>query len=239
MGCARISVPGALVQTYPVERSGAFYNFALVQDSRSFLIRDVQDEFAKRRLPFAIKIPRIELYAELEKSLCEHGYSLSPTWNLMTHEASLGKSNSEVRVDVIDRSGLSDWFGIESVFSHVHSSRLAIEEMVERALVKGSVQLLTASLDGRPVGAGLLFLRNRVASIHMIATGTEFRRRHVATTITLDMLRRSENAKVDLIWLRTRTGGIGEKVYTKIGFKGFSDILTYTTTPDLEESNRA
>ena len=104
MGCARIRVPGAVICTYPVERSGTFYNFAVVQDPRSYVIEDAEDLFMKRKLPFAIRIPRLEPYGELEKSLHEHGYSLAPVWSLMTHEEWTGESNPEVKVDQIDGS---------------------------------------------------------------------------------------------------------------------------------------
>ncbi len=128
MGCDRINIPGALVHIYPVERSGTFYNFALVQDPKRFHITDVEDEFAERQLPFAIRIPRLGLYTELEKSLREHEYSLVPAWNLMTCENRDGKMNPEVRVEVIDRSKLPAWFSVEDMFSQVQSSKKARED---------------------------------------------------------------------------------------------------------------
>jgi GNAT superfamily N-acetyltransferase len=237
MGCARVRVPGAIAHTYPIDRSGTFYNFVLVQDPRSFVLEDVETVYAKSKLPFAIRIPRLEFYGELKKTLCEHGYLLVPVWNLMTHEKWIGARNPEVEVDDIDRSRLMDWFELQDVFNHVESSRATRMEMVERISTKRSVQLLMASINDRPVGAGLLFLKHRVASIHMIATLPDYRRKRVASTITLEALRRAQNEKVDLVWLRTRRGGIGEKVYSKLGFKAFSDILSYTKTPEFEDSN--
>jgi ribosomal protein S18 acetylase RimI-like enzyme len=109
--------------------------------------------------------------------------------------------------------------------------------MIERLSGNGSAQLLLASINHKPVGTGLLYLNEHVASIHMIATLNELRRRHVATTVTLEALRRARKEKVDLVWLRTRRGGIGEKVYAKIGFNVFSDILSYTKTLQYEDSN--
>jgi len=236
MGCARLRVAGAILHTYPIKRSWTFYNFALVQDPESFVIEDVEEVYAKRKLPFAIRIPRLRPYAELEKSLYEHGYSLVPVWSLMAHKELTGKSNPEVKVDEIDRSRLMDWFELQDAFSYVQSTKATRQEMIERIFPNRSAQLLMASLNDRPVGAGLLFLKDHVASIHMVATVAEFRRRHVATTITLEALRRAKNEEVDLIWLRTRRAGIGEKVYTKIGFKASLDILSYTKSPESEDS---
>jgi ribosomal protein S18 acetylase RimI-like enzyme len=90
-----------------------------------------------------------------------------------------------------------------------------------------------------PVGRGLLFVKDGVASIHMMTTVPEFRRRHIATTIVLEALDRLRDEKTELIWLRTRRGGIGEKVYLKSGFDSAFDILTYTRTPDCEDMSPA
>ncbi len=81
----------------------------------------------------------------------------------------------------------------------------------------------------------MLYLKGAVASIHMMATLPEFRRKHVATTIVLHALNGLKNERTDLVWLRTRKGGAGEKVYVRIGFESVLDILTYTRTPDLED----
>jgi len=235
MGCARMQISGAIISMYPIRRSGTFYNSVLVQDPDFFEIEDVEDVFAKKGLPFAIRIPQLASYARLEKSLRARGYSLLPIWSLMTQKEWVGKGNPQVEVREIDRSRLTDWFELQRVFGHAQSSRATEREMIERTVQKRSVQLLLAMHNDRPVGAGLLFLKDRVASIHMIATSPDFRRRHVATTITLEALRRAKNERVDLIWLRTRRGGVGGRVYTKIGFSTFSDILSYTKTPELED----
>ncbi len=117
------------------------------------------------------------------------------------------------------------------------SSRPTRLEMIEKVSMEKSAQLLLASLQGRSVGAGLLFMKDHVASIHMIATLTPFRRRHVATTVTLEAVRRAKKDNTELVWLRTRRGGTGERVYKKIGFEVFTDILSYTKTPQYEDSN--
>jgi ribosomal protein S18 acetylase RimI-like enzyme len=236
MGCTRIEVPGAVVHAYPINRSGPFYNSAFVQNPQSFAIEKVETVFAERMLPFAITIPRLEPYAGLGILLREQGYSPAPAWTLMTHKELIGKSNPEVRVEEIDRSKLEDWFGLQDVFPDVENSRATRREMIEMIARKKPAQFLVAHVNGNPVGAGLLFLKDHVASIHMIATLTAFRRRHVATTVTLEAVRRAKNENAGLIWLRTRRGGIGQKVYGKIGFEVFSDVLSYTKTPEYEDT---
>ncbi|HMK83902.1 MAG TPA: GNAT family N-acetyltransferase, partial [Candidatus Bathyarchaeia archaeon] len=99
-----------------------------------------------------------------------------------------------------------------------------------------SSHLLLARLDNKPVGRGLLYIKDQVASIHMMSTIPEFRRKHVATTIVKHALNRLKGERIELTWLRTRKGGMGEKVYLKIGFKPILEILTYTRTPNLDQS---
>jgi len=237
MGCTRIRVPGALVHTYPINRSGSFYNSAFVQNPQSFVTKEVEHVYAERKLPFAITLPRLKPFEELGDSLVELGYSLSPPWMLMMLKELTANSNREVRVEEIDRAKLNDWFELQDAFPQAESSRPTRLEMIEKVSMEKSAQLLLASLQGRSVGAGLLFIKDKVASIHMIATLTSFRRRHVATTVTLEAVRRGKKGKPELVWLRTRRGGTGEKVYTRMGFKVISDILSYTKTPQHEDSN--
>lgn len=237
MGCTRIRVPGALIHTYPIHRSGTFYNSAFVQNPQSFVIKEAEHVYAELKLPFTITLPRLKPYGDLSKALEEQEYSLAPPWTLMTHKKLTGRSSPEVRVEEIDRSKLGDWFEMQDAFPHVESSRSTRLKMTEKVSREKSAQLLMASLQGKFVGAGLLFMKDQIASIHMIATLTDFRRRHVATTVTLDAIHRAWKDKADLVWLRTRKGGMGEKVYVKIGFAAFSDILSYTKTPQYEDSN--
>jgi ribosomal protein S18 acetylase RimI-like enzyme len=237
MGCRRIRVRGGLVHTYTIQRSGTFYNSAFVQNPQSFLIEEVERLYAERKLPFNIILPNLKPFGELGKSLEQQRYSLAPAWILMTHTELTGRINPEVRVVEIDRSNLGEWFELQDAFAHAESSRQTRLEMVERVSKEKSAQLLIASLEGRFVGAGLLFMKDKVASIHMIATLSDFRRRHVATTVTLEAVRRARKSRVGLVWLRTRKGGVGEKLYARIGFTAFADILSYTKTPDYEDAN--
>jgi len=237
MGCASIRVPGAVLQTYPINRSGTFYNSVFVQNPQSFEVKQAEDIFAERELPFSIVLPSLESFGELSRSLSEQRYSLAPPWILMVHKELVDRSNPDVRVEEIDSSKLSDWVELQDVFPHVESSRRARREMIETVLREDSAHLFLASVGGKSVGAGLLFIKAQVASIHMIATLPEFRRRHVASTVTLEAISRARKDNPSLLWLRTRKGGTGEKVYTRIGFTAYSDILSYTRTPQCEESN--
>ena len=239
MGCRRVRVRGGLAHTYPIQRSGTFYNSAFVQTPQSFVIAEVERLYAERKLPFAITLSSLKPYENLGKSLERLRYSLAPTWTLMTHTKLTGGSgsNPEVRVAEIDRSNLGEWFELQDSFPQAEKSRQTRLEMIERVSKEKSARLLIASLQGKFVGAGLLFMKHKVASIHMIATLSDFRRKHVATTVTLEAIRRSKESEARLVWLRTRKGGIGEKVYSKIGFTPFADIRSYTKTPEYEEAN--
>ena len=236
MGCMRTQMPHAVAHTYPINRSGPFYNLTLVNDPQSS-IDDVEKIYEKNGLPFAIVTPRLESYAKLQRSLADRGYALPPPWGLMILDRLTGEVNTLVKVNSIDRSVLNEWFALQDAFPQVPSSKVARQRMIELILEDEAAQFLLATIEGKPVGAGLLYIRGQVASIHMIATHPAFRRRHVATTVTLEASRRAIRDKAELIWLRTRRGGTGEKVYTKMGFKLFTDLLSYTRTLECEDSN--
>jgi len=235
MGCKKARVPGAFVHFYNIRKSGTFYNFSLVHDPSIFSIDRVEKEFVRRDLPFAIKIPGLTSHVRMESLLRERGYSLVPVWNLMTHKTHTGKRNPDVQVEEISWSRLEDWFALSNLARLPQGSRNARQEMVRKAMRNDCTRLLLATLDGKLVGEGLLFVKDRIASIHMMATVPEFRRRHVATTIVLEAIEKARETGVDLLWLRTRKGGIGERVYLKCGFDSFSEIRTYSKTPELEE----
>lgn len=237
MGCRRIRIRDVLVHTYPIQRSGTFYNSAFVLNPESFLLEEVERFYAERRLPFGVILANLKPYEELGKSLQEQGYSLAPSWTLMTHKGLADGNNPEIRVVEANRSNLEEWFELLEAFPHPELSRPTRLEMIKRVSEEKSVQLLIASLQGRFVGTGLLFMKDEVASIHMIATRSDFRRRRVATTVTIEAIRRAEKSKAGLIWLRTRKGGVGEKVYARIGFTSFTDILAYSKTPKYEDTN--
>jgi len=229
-------VPHAVAHTYPINRSGPFYNLTLMDDPQSS-IEDAEEIYEKNGLPFIIVTPRLESYAKLQTFLVDRGYALPPPWGLMILEQLYGEMNPKVTVERIDRSNLKEWFALQDAFPQVPSSRVARLKMIEKILEDEAAQLLLATIEGKPVGAGLLYIRDRVASIHMIATKPEFRRRRVATTVTLEASRRAIRGKAELIWLRTKRGGTGEKVYTRMGFKLFTDLLSYTRTLECEDSN--
>jgi len=237
MGCTAMRTSGAILQTYPIERSGTFYNSALVQNPQSFVLDDVERLFDERKLPFVIILPQLNPYFELARSLEDRGYSHAPPWILMIHNRPDGQSNPAVKVEQIDGSKVLDWFELQDAFPQAAGTRQTRLEMVRRLSRDASAQLLLATIEDRFVGAGLLFVKNQVASVHMIATLAEYRLRHVATTVTLEAIHRARKNQPNLVWLRTRKGGAGQKVYIRIGFEAFSEILSYTKTPRFEDTN--
>jgi len=156
----------------------------------------------------------------------------------MVHEKVIGERNPDVDVKNVASSQLSEWITASNINELSQISRAARRKMLEEASQTSKTKFLLARLEEKPAGVGMLFMEGHVASIHMMATLPEFRRRHVATTIVLQALT-LRNGNIDLTWLRTRKGGMGEKVYTNLGFSSITNILSYTTTPELEDGVKA
>jgi len=238
MGCIRIRLPGAFVHVYDVGRSSTFYNCVLVHDPALFHADEAQRIFEERKLPFSVKIPDLKSFADLAEALRADEYSLLPPWNLMMHEKVIGEGNPDVVVKSVASSQMSEWITASNINELPQISRVARRKMLEEASQTSKAKFLLARLEEKPVGVGMLFMEGHVASIHMMSTLPEFRRRHVATTLVLQALT-LRNGDIDLTWLRTRKGGMGEKVYTNLGFSSITNILSYTTTPELEDGIKA
>jgi ribosomal protein S18 acetylase RimI-like enzyme len=237
MGCTRVIFPGSSGHFYDVNATGTFYNFVHVQEPSTCPIETIQAEFARRGLPFAVRIPRRESYLGFVESLYSKNFLLVPVWIMMRHENEFGERSPKVVVAEIDRSHLSEWIGTSNIPDLPDIHRVTQREMISRAFLTKSIRLLLATYDNKPAGTALLFLKDRIGSIHFVATRPEFRRKRVATTVVLEAINRLEDEGVDFVWLRTRKGGIGEQVYLQIGFKPFADILTYSKTPDLDSQS--
>lgn len=231
-------MPGASVHVYDVGRSSTFYNCVLVHDPTLFNADDVQRIFRQRRLPFSVKIPDLKSYGGVAKALRANGYSLLRPWSLMRHDKAIGERNPDVDVECVASCQLNEWIDVSNINELPQISRAARLKMLEKVSRTSKARFLLARLGEQPAGIGMLFMEGHVASIHLMATLPEFRRRHVATTLVLHALA-LRNGSIDLTWLRTRKGGIGMKVYTKLGFSSIGNILSYTTTPELEDGIEA
>jgi ribosomal protein S18 acetylase RimI-like enzyme len=236
MGCTRVTIDGCLAHMFDVSVTGTFYNFAIVQHPDTCSIRTIEAEFVERHLPFAVRIPRQESYFEFEKSLSAIGFSLTPVWTMMKHNEERGSISPEITVEQISPQRLAEWMAVSNIFSLPDIHRAAQQKLVSRATRVESVCLLLASFNNNPAGVALVFHKDGVGSIHLVATLPKFRRKNVATTIVLQAIEQMKDDEIDLIWLRTRKGGIGEKVYSRIGFKPFVDILTYAQIPALDQA---
>jgi ribosomal protein S18 acetylase RimI-like enzyme len=73
-------------------------------------------------------------------------------------------------------------------------------------------------VEGKPAGTSLLFSLMKTGGIFSVGTLKEYRRRGIATTLTLHAVRRSIEKGNDLHTLQTAKGGAGEQLYKKIGF---------------------
>jgi hypothetical protein len=234
MGCSGVQVSGAFIHLYDVRRSSTFYNCVLVHDPRRFILDEVEHIFHERGLPFSVKIPSLRSFADLGKALRVKGYSLLPPWTLMRHVRALGDRNPEVEVEIVTPHQLNKWIAASNMSDLPESSQVARRKMLTKASQTAKVQFILARFKKKSAGVGVLFMDRHEASIHLMSTLPEFRRKRVATTIVLHALT-CRRRDIDLTWLRTRKGAIGERVYSQLGFSSVTDILSYTTTPDLED----
>jgi GNAT superfamily N-acetyltransferase len=91
---------------------------------------------------------------------------------------------------------------------------------------------LAGVLDGETVGTAVVSLGADVAALYCIATDGRYRRRGVATALTLEALRIAQAADLDVATLQATPAG--RPVYEQIGFKTVSHYRLFQFDPAEE-----
>ena len=117
----------------------------------------------------------------------------------------------DFRIDgVRDAKALRVWLSFYSVFEF---------EMFEVLIQSPSVRLYVGRINGKPVGASMMFFSSGVAGLYQVQVPQEYRRRGIGTAMTLEPMREARQAGYKIAVLQASK--MGEPVYRKIGFKSY------------------
>jgi GNAT superfamily N-acetyltransferase len=98
--------------------------------------------------------------------------------------------------------------------------------ITEREARSPACRLYLARLDGRPAGACDLFVSQEWGRIDSVVTHPDLRRRGVASALVARVVQDSIALGNEITYLFTEAGGMGEPVYTRLGFTtAATDIL--------------
>ena len=92
-----------------------------------------------------------------------------------------------------------------------------------------SGQTLLAELDGETVGvAALLRTGDRITGLYSVATAPGFRRRGVATALTLRCIESFQKSGDEVLTLQVRSGSDAQRLYEKLGFETAYTLSLYS-----------
>lgn len=92
-----------------------------------------------------------------------------------------------------------------------------------------SGQTLLADVDGRAAGvAALLRTGDRITGLYSVATAPEFRRRGVATALTLRCIESFQQSGDEVLTLQVQRGSDAQHLYEKLGFETVYTLSLYS-----------
>ena len=92
-----------------------------------------------------------------------------------------------------------------------------------------SGQTMLAEIDGRTVGvAALLRTGDRIAGLYSVATAPEFRRRGVATALTIRCIESFQKSGDEVLTLQVQKGSDAQRLYARLGFQTAYTLSLYS-----------
>ena len=131
----------------------------------------------------------------------------------------------ELQVEEIeDKNALKHWITVAS-------SAFGIKidyELIEFLFLEPEVKFFIGKFKGKPVASLMLYLSSGVAGLHAVSTLSKYRNKGFGLTISgtalLDALQRGYEVGV------LQASSLGERIYKKLGFKKYCDIISYEIT---------
>ena len=127
-----------------------------------------------------------------------------------------------LKIEVVeDKKHLKQWIDVVStVFS------LKVDyELLEYLFLEPEARFYIGNFEGMPVTSLMLYLSSGVAGLHAVSTLKEYRGRGFGLTISMMALLDAYKMgyKVGVL----QASALGERVYSKLGFRKFCDIISY------------
>lgn len=132
---------------------------------------------------------------------------------------------NDLEVELVDdKESLEQWANTVSLVFGVKVDY----ELLQFLCLQPEVKFYTGNFKGKVISTLMLYLSSGVAGLHAVSTLPEYRGKGFGLTI-------SGTALVDAYRIGYRVGvlqasTLGEKIYRKLGFKKYSDIISYELT---------
>lgn len=129
---------------------------------------------------------------------------------------------NDLVVEIVDnKESLNQWI---TIVSSVFGIKLD-SELIEFLFLEPEVKFYMGTFEERSVSALMLYLSSGVAGLHAVSSLQNYRNRGFGLTI-------SKVALMDALKMGYKVGvlqasSLGERVYRKLGFKKYCDIISY------------
>ena len=133
----------------------------------------------------------------------------------------------ELLVEIVeDTEHLKQWAEVVSLVFGIKVDY----ELMEYLLSEPEAKFYLGNFEGKPVSSLMLYLSSGVAGLHAVSTLKEYRNRGFGLAISRMALKDAFKIGYKVGVLQAST--IGERVYRKMGFQKYCDIISY----ELEEN---
>ena len=138
--------------------------------------------------------------------------------------------NKDLNIEVVsEQKSMKEWTNIvnHELFPNHNFDTVFFEGLLN----SDEVVLLLGKINNIPVSTSMLFLKNSVAGIYMVATSRNYRKNGIAQTMTNEAIKLSLVKKCDYVVLEANKES--HSLYHKMGFKTFCTFDIYWKLPTV------
>jgi len=189
-------------------------------------INEIKQLINKGEAPNGWTVGPLTKPKDLGKTLKKYGFSNVYQQTGMAINLKSLKNNfrSEINliVEIVDNEeSLNQWIEIVSTVFVIKVDF----ELIKYLFSEPEVKFYIGKFEGKPVSALMLYLSSGVAGLHAVSTLSKYRNRGFGLII-------SHTSLIDAFKMGYRVGvlqasTLGERVYRKLGFKKYCDIISY------------
>jgi len=218
------------VTSYPLSWPNLIYNPRLSGLDPDTYLLPLVEKIRRREAPATWVFGRVPCPPEFLARLPVYGFTpLLTRATLALDLATLNDPDLHVPGLTIRRitkpDDLSRWLPIASA-AFMEGRDMGRDVFREHLLPSPALRFYLAELAGQAVGTAALFLHNGVAGLHLVGVLERFRRRGIATQVTVHALREARTLGYSMAVLKASS--LGENIYRRLGFMDSFRLSLYT-----------
>jgi GNAT superfamily N-acetyltransferase len=198
------------------------FGFERARDGREKVLAQLREDIRAGRAPSNLLVG---VYAQsffTETALLAHGFTMYFEQTGMAIEVDEWRDEDHGRngecPPPADRAELTQWV---AVLDEAFSGETDID-LYEHLMARPGISFFAGRAAGRIVSTAVLYIKDGIAGIHLVATSKDFRGQGLATAATAAALRRAREQGCALAVLQASP--MGKNVYARMGFAAHLQI---------------